>query len=308
MNDQIELVTGLSMPLDPNTTQRALDELFELSRQYRSGKEYFDLLQFVSRFKSYSIFNALLVHIQMPGATYIASASRWKRDYRRRIRLGARPLVILKPMGPVMFVFDVSDTEPEKNAPPLPSEVTDLFRIKRGTVIDELDQVIGNSARDGIKVAFQDAGSLKAGSIEKVEAGKTMEFLARHKPQLEWQSVPLRYGILLNAKQSKETQFASLVHELGHLYCGHLGSPNEKWWPHRSGLTHNIEELEAESVCFLVCQRLGIENPSEKYLSDYVKENTDIEKISLDCVIKAATLIEQMSKQKMPPRKIENMK
>jgi hypothetical protein len=35
----------------------------------------------------------------------------------RRIKVGGRPLVILQPRGPVMFVFDVSDTEPEENAP-----------------------------------------------------------------------------------------------------------------------------------------------------------------------------------------------
>ena len=307
MNNQEQMFDGFLETLDKEATRRALDELFELSRQYRTGKEYFDLLKFISRFKSYSIFNALLVHIQMPGATYIAPAFRWKRDYRRRIRLGARPLVILKPMGPVMFVFDVSDTEPEINAPSLPSEITEPFAIKQGFIAGELDQLIDSAKRDGIKVTDQDAGSLKAGSIEKLEAGQTIELVTRRSPKLETQSVPLRYGVLLNAKQSKETRFASLAHELGHLYCGHLGSPNEKWWPNRTNLTHNVQELEAESVCFLVCQRLGIENPSEKYLSNYVKENTDIEKMSLDSVIKAATLIEQMAKQKMTLRKLDSI-
>ena len=290
------------MPFDLNMTQRTLDELFELSRHYKSGKEYFDLLQFVSRFRSYSIFNALLVHIQMPGARYVAPASRWKRDYRRRIRLGARPLVILKPMGPVMFVFDVSDTEPELDAPLLPAEVTEPFAVKQGFIGAELDQLIDNAKRDGIKVTDQDAGSLKAGSIETMKAGQTIQFVARRKPNLELQSVPLRYGVLLNAKQSRETRFASLVHELAHLYCGHIGSPDERWWPDRPNLTHAIQELEAESVCYLVCQRLGIENPSEKYLSNYIRENAEVEKISLDCVIKSSTLIEQMARQNMKAR------
>ncbi len=286
-----------------DAARHSLDELFVLARQYKSGKEYRNLLNFISRFQSYSPFNALLVHVQMPGAIYIAPASRWKRDYHRRIRLGAHPLVILKPMGPVMFVFDVSDTEPEEGAPELPPEVTDPFAVKHGYIRHELERTIENAARDGIRVAQENAGSLSAGSIQTVKPGQSIPFLIRRNPKHEYLSVPLRYGILLNAKQSAETQYATLAHELAHLYCGHLGSPNQTWWPDRLGLPDSVRELEAESVCFLVCQRLGIENPSEKYLSTYVKDDDPLNRISLDCVIKAAGLIEQMGKERLTARK-----
>ena len=103
--------------INEDSTKRALDELFSLTRQYKSAKAYHDLLRFIGHFRFYSPFNAMLVHIQMPGASFVAPPSRWLHEYRRRIKPGARPLVILQPMGPVMFVFDVSDTEPEKGAP-----------------------------------------------------------------------------------------------------------------------------------------------------------------------------------------------
>lgn len=90
---------------DRDTAGRALDELFSLARQYKSSKAYFELLGFIGRFRFYSPFNAMLVHIQMPGAIFVAPPSRWRREYRREIKAGARPLVILQPMGPVMFVF-----------------------------------------------------------------------------------------------------------------------------------------------------------------------------------------------------------
>jgi len=60
----------------------------------------------------------MLIHIQMPGAKFVAPPHRWLHEYGQRIKPGAHPLVILQPMGPVMFVFDVSDTEPLPNAPP----------------------------------------------------------------------------------------------------------------------------------------------------------------------------------------------
>ncbi len=303
MNDQLPMFDSPADTWDREAAKHSLDELFVQARQYKSGKDYRSLLEFISRFRSYSVFNALLVHVQMPGARYVAPPSRWKRDYHRVIRLGARPLVILKPMGPVMFVFDVSDTEPLEGAPTLPKEVTDPFAVNYGHIHDELAKTIENAKRDGINIAQQDAGSLSAGSIQTVAPGQTAKFLLREKPRPEYQSTPVLYGILLNAKQSAETQYATLAHELAHLYCGHLGSPNPQWWPDRRGLSDSACELEAESVCFLVCQRLGIENPSEKYLSTYVKDDDQLNKISLECVIKSAALIEQMGKEKLTARK-----
>jgi len=105
---------------DRDLARRALDELFRLAGEYRTTSEYRKLLDFVGRFRFYSPYNAMLVHIQMPGAEYVAPPHRWLRAYGRHIKAGARPIVILQPMGPVMFVYDVSDTEPEDGAPPLP--------------------------------------------------------------------------------------------------------------------------------------------------------------------------------------------
>ena len=57
---------------EQDAAKRALDELFSLTSQYRTSEAYQQLLQFVTRFRSYSPFNAMLVHIQMPGAEFIA--------------------------------------------------------------------------------------------------------------------------------------------------------------------------------------------------------------------------------------------
>ena len=62
-------------------------------------------------------------------------------------------------------------------------------------------------------------------------------------------------------------------------------------------------EFEAESICYLVCERAGIQNPSAAYLSDYLQRNEFIPAISFDAVLKAAGMIEQMGKRKLSPRK-----
>jgi hypothetical protein len=68
-------------------------------------------------------------------------------------------------------------------------------------------------------------------------------------------------------------------------------------------LAHKPEEFEAESVCYLVCERLGIDNPSDEYLAGYLGKNEHIPPISLDCVMKAAGLIERMGRERLGARK-----
>lgn len=304
MHNQLSL-GGLS-PADEwerGSAQRALDDLFSMAHRYRSGREYHDLVRFVAQFRFYSPFNAMLVHMQMPGATYVAPPYRWYRDYRRTIKAGARPLVILQPMGPVMLVFDVSDTEPLEGAPSLPSEVERPFEVRHGSIGGELDRTVENAKRDGVGVSEQVAGPQSAGEIRSASRGHYLRFQVKCRPDPEYAWLELRYEVLLNANHSAEAKYATLVHELGHLYCGHLGTPNAKWWPDRRGLDPDVCEFEAESICYLVCTRLGIDNPSYQYLAPYTGQNADVPPISLDCVMRTAGLIEQMGRVPLKLRK-----
>ena len=292
---------------EKDSAKRALDELFTLTFQYKTSKAYHELLQFVARFRFYSPFNAMLVHVQMSGARFVAPPHRWVRNYGRRIKHGARPIVILQPMGPVMFVFDVSDTEPTKDAQPLPPEVERPFEARKGRVGGGLEFVIDNAKRDGIRINKSHEGSQSAGSIchiaKDVNGSQKFQTGTDQYRAPIFADIPIRYDLLINGKLSRESQYATIAHELAHLYCGHLGTPNEKWWPDRRGLNHNVLEFEAESVAYLVCTRSNIDNPSEKYLSGYVGKQEQVPSISLECVMKAAGLIETMSKQKMKQRK-----
>ena len=67
---------------DREASKRVLDELFTLTDRYRQSESYFDLLEFIARFKRYSPYNAMLAHIQKQGATYVLTASRSWREYR----------------------------------------------------------------------------------------------------------------------------------------------------------------------------------------------------------------------------------
>jgi hypothetical protein len=290
-----------------DAAKHALDELFTATFVYRQSKAYLELMNFIRGFRFYSRYNALLVHLQRPGAKFVAPPTRWKREFRRSVKPSATPIVILQPMGPVMFVFDVIDTEAGPDSRPLPPGVDKPFEPRSGGIGRELQMTIENAKRDGIRILAQKTDSQAAGSIQWAEPGlPPVQFpIGRDKEGNQlYEEIALRYELLLNSDLSRTAQYVTIAHELGHLYCGHLGTNNKNFWPDRRGLPQDAVEFEAESVAYLLCGRRGIAYPSEQYLVGYVAKRDEVPRISLECVMKAAGLIETMGLERMKPRRI----
>lgn len=275
-----------------NAGKRALDDLFSNASKYQTTESYRELMAFIARFRRYAPYNAMLVHVQKPGSRFVLPAHKWRKNYKRTIRPDAQPLVILQPMGPVMFVFDVSETEGD----PLPAGVEDPFGVASGKVGRELELTLQNASRDGIRVLRPAHGSQLAGSIRRAQFGSEVLEFSERRPSVA-------YELLLNSNHDDSTQYSTLVHELAHLYCGHLGTPNPKWWPSRGNLSHDVEEFEAESVCYLVCKRIGLETKSDEYLAGYCDKHRNVPPISLDRVLSVARQIEEMGRRKLPARR-----
>lgn len=289
--------------LDIEAARGALDELFGLARQYRDSAKFRQLLEFVSRFRRYSAFNAMLVHIQMPGARYVLPAKQWVKKYKRVPVRDAQPLVMLQPMSPIMFGFDVSQTEGKR----LPDGFADPFRTE-GTVDPTcLSRTVGNARRDGIDIQFRSLGANLGGYVRN--AGSTDHIIGLGMVHRQTRSISFNdreidvfAEITLNSNLPMETNYGTIVHELGHLYCGHVGSPSERFWPDRRTLSKCEMEFEAESVSYLVCQRAGLMTPAVEYLHGYLDSNGEVPAISLEAVFKATQLIESMALRNLPLR------
>jgi hypothetical protein len=292
--------------LDLEAAKSALDELFLLARHYRDSAKFRSLIEFVARFRRYSAFNAMLVHIQMPGAVYVLPAKRWLKEYRRVPSRDAQPLVMLQPRSPVMFGFDVSQTEGDA----LPPGFANPFETD-GLLDDRaLDQTMANARRDGLDVQMRALGSTLGGYVSNAASvdhviGLGLIERSQRMMRIDGRDIDTFAEIVLNRNLAQETNYATLVHELGHLYCGHVGTPNVKWWPDRRKLTRNAREFEAESVSYLVCRRAGIHTPAVAYLHGYLDANAQVPEISLDVVFKAAHRIESMRKKSLPFREAD---
>jgi hypothetical protein len=257
-------------------TRTLLDALLTDSRLYHKTADYRALLDFVVRLRNFAPFNAMLLQMQKPGLTYAASAADWRTRFGRKPKEGARPLLILWPFAPVALVYDVMDTEGED----LPQDVPSFFA--RGPIreseIARFRELTGNK---NILWADLDAGDASAGSIRCTRRA------ANDKESNT-------YRIFINKNHPAAVQFVTLAHELAHLFLGHLGADNALGVKDRSDLAHRQEELEAESVAFIVCERNGVESRSRTYLANFVDQNTTVGNLDIYQVMHAAGQIETL--------------
>jgi hypothetical protein len=86
-----------------------------------------------------------------------------------------------------------------------------------------------------------------------------------------------------------------------------LGTPNARWWPDRLNLSHTVREFEAESVSYLVSTRLGLDTASDEYLAGYVGQCPSTPPISLDRIMKAVWLLEQMGRASLELQKTREL-
>lgn len=231
-----------------------LDTMLAEAGAYRTSDDYVELLEFVARMREFAPFNAMLLHIQKPGLGYAATAKDWRERFDRWPKRDARPLLILRPFGPVSLVYDVIDTEGRD----LPVDVRSF--VARGEMSRmNLVHFVDALAKSNIRCHWVDAGDRRAGFITRTETSQDGD--------------NSHYAIGINQHHLPPVQFSTLAHELAHLALGHLGPDKQLKVPRRVVSTYSQREIEAESVAFLVCGRRGIEVRSKTYLSHFLMES-----------------------------------
>jgi hypothetical protein len=188
-------------------------------------------------------------------------------------------------MGPVAFVFDVSDTEEVSPfTPPLPEAVLNPFPARGQPPPGALAKLLAACQMVGIVATERDYATALAGCVQRV-VGFHFQFSLR-----------------LNAKHTEAQKLGTLAHELGHVFCGHLGKTELGFWPERCGLDLKVREFEAEAVAYLVTERMALDIGSAAYLCGYLKDDKPLPNYSLEAVLKAAGKVEEMATGRFRPK------
>ena len=298
MSQQLNLFRGStfdSTEIDANDRQvdltaelNAIDEMFAASSFYRNSHEFMKLLNFIARFPNYSAFNCFLLYTQNPSISYVATARTWARKFKRRLKINPAPLLILAPMAPLRFLFDIQDTEGD----PVSPERFKPFALKKRFSASVYDNTVHNSLIQGIIVRESSLADPSTVATVRMTPSIRKKYKDLHLKK------DASYLIILPEAGRLEGKYENLVVELGHIFCGHLGIDKNAWWSERHSLAPAQEEIEAQAAAFLICQRKGLISTAEKYLLNYFKEAHEIPVLSLNALLQAVNYIEAMGKSR----------
>lgn len=252
--------------------------------------------KFLKKVPNNAPFNNTLVFIQNPGCSYYATADQWGERFNRTIKSNVHPMIILFPFGPVDFVYDLNDTEGEE----ITDEKTLSWWREKGGTLD--DKIIINTTKN-LETLNIDFKRVAPREYLKTNSLTTGGFAERLSDQ------DLRIALHPRYSEASLESYGVLCHEIAHILLGHLGrieietkGGNKRKIEiakDRKYIKHNIKELEAELVAWIVFNSMGIEKNSESYMASWLIKEGNVQQIEIVEVLKVAGKIQEMGKRKV---------
>ena len=271
--------------------KHTIDELFHRSLKFKNSKEYWNFFNFIGKIIHYSHYNAMLVYMQNPEVRYFGTPGFWKKTFDRTVKENARPYVIIVPFGPAALAYNLDETLGELT----PDEfITKGFNGELFKITGDLPKELYTEIKKGL---FEYKIFVDEVPMPFNKGGETDDY-----------SID-RIHINISKSSSPAQAFASLIHELAHNFLGHLedktlikesiiqaGKNKGKTKTETIQITgrtvdHDIREIEAETVSYVICCRWNLEQASERYISLHITEE-NIKKISPETIIRVADKIE----------------
>ena len=240
---------------------KAISERLEAGvRELMTSERYTTFLDAMSKFHNYSVNNSLLIAMQKPDATHVASYRTWQK-LGRHVNKGERGIQVLVPT-PVKIKKEYGD-EPVR-AEDEPEEVQQVMRFKVGYVFD-LAQTPGEPFPS---LSVEEL----VGSVEGY--GAFMDAVKEVSP------VPVRFAeiqrgakgyydraaeeIVIQSEMSEAQTMKTAVHEVTHATLHNREAVKERSEP----VDRRTMEVEAESTAYIVSNYFGLD--TSEYSFGYI--------------------------------------
>ena len=293
------------MPEKPGKNREQLKEITDrieagIRDIFESGDmgKYRNYLRTMSRFHNYSLNNQALIHLQRPDATLVAGYNRWRDKFSRHVLRGEKGITIIAPT-PYKKKIEQEKLDPDTRLPILDADgkvITEEKEIEipmfRPVKVFDYAQTDGKPLPERVASPVADL----TGSVENYEA--FMEALRRSAPvpvefkplsaEMDGYFSPKSQSIMLREGMSEVQTVSAAVHEIAHAKLHNYGLQQPEERRHKS---RNTEEVEAESISFMVCAYFGIETGANSfgYVATWSK-NAELPEFraSLDTISKTA--------------------
>ena len=293
------------MPEKPGKNREQLKEITDrieagIRDIFESGdmEKYRNYLRTMSRFHNYSLNNQALIHLQRPDATFVAGYNRWRDKFSRHVLRGEKGITIIAPT-PYKKKIEQEKLDPDTKLPILDADgkvVTEEKEIEipmfRPVKVFDYAQTDGKPLPEHVASPVANL----TGSVENYEA--FMEALRRSSPvpvevkplsaDMDGYFSPKSQSITLREGMSEVQTVSAAVHEIAHAKLHNYGLQQVA---ERKAKSRNTEEVEAESISFMVCAYFGIETGANSfgYVATWSK-NAELPEFraSLDTISKTA--------------------
>ena len=293
------------MPEKPGKNREQLKEITDrieagIRDIFESGdmEKYRNYLRTMSRFHNYSLNNQALIHLQRPDATLVAGYNRWRDKFSRHVLRGEKGITIIAPT-PYKKKIEQEKLDPDTKLPILDADGKVITEEKEIEIpMFRPVKVFDYAQTDGKPLPERVASPVAnlTGSVENYEA--FMEALHRASPvpvevkpmsaDADGYFSPKSQSITLREGMSEVQTVSAAVHEIAHAKLHNYGLQQAAERRHKS---RNTEEVEAESISFMVCAYFGIETGANSfgYVATWSK-NAELPEFraSLDTISKTA--------------------
>lgn len=267
------------MPEKPGKNREQLKEITDrieagIRDIFESGdmEKYRNYLRTMSRFHNYSLNNQALIHLQRPDATLVAGYNRWRDKFSRHVLRGEKGITIIAPT-PYKKKIEQEKLDPDTKLPILDADGKVMTEEKEIEIpMFRPVKVFDYAQTDGKPLPERVASPVAnlTGSVENYEA--FMEALRRSSPvPVEFKSLsaemdgyfsPKSQSITLREGMSEVQTVSAAVHEIAHAKLHNYGLQQVA---ERKAKSRNAEEVEAESISFMVCAYFGIETGANSF-------------------------------------------
>ena len=289
---------SISQMVAEKDTKALAEHLKEGMKNYLDSDQFKSFLDTMSKFHNYSLNNIHLLKMQNPNVTQVASFNKWKTDFDRTVKKGAKAL---KVWVPYQVKTKIPENQKELNFSPSENEMDQkeitVTRFKLGNVFD----VSQTEGKELPKAIHELTGSVKdyedlyrAAKAVSMDNQVPISFEEIKRENTRGYYSPNENRIVISKKlKGEEHILKTIFHEMAHSDL-HKGT-NAQYGDDQ----YRKQELQAESVAYVVASHFGFDTSSYSfgYLAIWAKDKNGFEDMveQLQVVQKEAkSLIDRM--------------
>lgn len=259
-------------PLRNDRSRTGKEKIQEITERLEQGvkelftsEKYAAWLKTMSAFHHYSFNNTLLIALQAPAATQVASYQTWKKLH-RQVRKGEKGIKILVP-APVKVKHEEQKLDPITSKPLLDPD---------GRPLTETKELVIQHFKIGHVFAYEQTEGEPLPELGPDElTGSVPNYESLKKVIMEISPVPVRFDsieggakgyfshiqkeIVIKDGMSELQTVKTMIHELGHALCHDRDHAGEEGFQK----DRQTKEVEADSISYTVCAMLKLD------VSDY---------------------------------------